>query len=340
VLLEREVQLGQMATPELLENLDLRAHLVFRVLLASPGQMATRESEEGRGPQDHKGHLESQVEMGMKVIQAIKDHRVSQELRVKLAIQETRENQVVLVHMDQGDQRVLQEREAQLDHKEKRDTREMLDPKVPQVLLAGQELVGNLVRMVSQVTGVLMEHLVLMVDLETLVHQDKREMLASQDQLVDLGDPEKMVDKEMQVLLALMVMLGTQASLEPRDRRAHKGSRVNVVRRVKLATLDCLEPRVCVAQWDLMGSLVPVDYLVQMESLDSMANLERLELLVRLVIMVHLVMLVLVDFLEKMAKMDHEVSLEEEVVLASLVLLALLGLMVSMVPLAKRDHLV
>jgi len=93
VLLEREVQLGQMATLELLENLDLRAHLVFRVLLASPGQMATRESEEGRGPQDHKGHLESQVEMGMKVIQAIKDHRVSQELRVKLAIQETRENQ-------------------------------------------------------------------------------------------------------------------------------------------------------------------------------------------------------------------------------------------------------
>jgi len=33
------------------------------------------------------------------------------------------------------------------------------DPKVPQVLLAGQELVGNLVRMASQVTGVLMEHL-------------------------------------------------------------------------------------------------------------------------------------------------------------------------------------
>lgn len=37
--------------------------------------------------------------------------------------------------------------------------------------------------------------------------------------------------------------------------------RVNVVRRVKLATLDCLEPRVCVAQWVLMGSLAPVDYL-------------------------------------------------------------------------------
>ena len=36
-------------------------------------------------------------------------------------------------------------------------------------------------------------HRVLMVDLETLVHQDKREMLASQDQLVDLGDPEKML---------------------------------------------------------------------------------------------------------------------------------------------------
>ena len=37
--------------------------------------------------------------------------------------------------------------------------------------------------------------------------------------------------------------------------------RVNVVRRAKLATLDCLEPRVCVAQWVLMGSLAPVDYL-------------------------------------------------------------------------------
>lgn len=36
-------------------------------------------------------------------------------------------------------------------------------------------------------------HRVLMVDLETLVHQDQTEMLASQDQLVDLGDPEKML---------------------------------------------------------------------------------------------------------------------------------------------------
>ena len=42
-----------------------------------------------------------------------------------------------------------------------------------------------------------------------------------------------------------------------------------VVRRVMLATLDWLEPRACVAQWDLMGRLALMDYLWVLESCKS-----------------------------------------------------------------------
>ena len=45
--------------------------------------------------------------------------------------------------------------------------------------------------------------------------------------------------------------------------------RVLVVRRVMLATLDWLEPSVCVAQWDLMGRLALMDYLWVLESCNS-----------------------------------------------------------------------